>query len=114
MIPTGQKGFVVAPIATTAIRNLYDSTGGATGPLGYPIPAVTNVTDKNGNGIVQAFQKGIVHSSAAGTFLVPTAVMTAYSAMGWIRGSLGWPSATAVCDATGCVQQFQRGVINTH
>lgn len=114
LVPTGQAGFVVAPIVSPAIRDLYDSSGGATGALGYPTAIQTVVSDPNGNGLAQAFEKGVVHSSAAGTFLVPTSAMPAYSARGWVRGALGWPSGAAVCDAGGCVQQFQRGTIDTH
>ena len=114
LVPTGKKGFVVAPIVDAAIRDLYDTSGGASGPLGYPSAPQFTVTDKHGNGVAQVFQNGIVHSSSAGAFLVPSAIMPAYSAAGWLRGSLGWPTAAAVCDDTGCSQQFQGGVIDTH
>lgn len=112
--PVGQAGYVVATISDASIRTLYDTAGGSSGTFGYPVAAATTVTDRNGNGVAQAFQNGIVHVSTSGAFFVPNAVMPAYSAKGWLRGSLGWPSGTAVCDAGGCVQQFQNGTIDTH
>jgi uncharacterized protein with LGFP repeats len=114
IIPTGQTGFATARIENAQIQSLYTSTGGATGQLGRPVSPQTAVTDPNGNGVAQVFEKGIVHVSAAGAFLVPTAVMPKYSAAGWVRGTLGWPTAAATCDATGCVQTFQHGTIDSH
>lgn len=114
LVPTGKAGFVIASVVSVAIRALYDTAGGATGAFGFPIASQTAVFDSNGNGLAQAFQNGIVHSSTAGTYFVPSAVMTLYSGRGWVRGSLGWPSGAAICDAGGCVQEFQRGSIDTH
>lgn len=114
VVPTGQTGYVTARITHPQIQSLYDTTGGATGQLGRAVAPQSTVTDPNGNGVAQVFQNGIVHVSAAGAFLVPNAVMTVYSSRGWLRGSLGWPTAAATCDAGGCVQSFQNGQIDTH
>jgi hypothetical protein len=113
-IPLTGAPFAVEPVTDVRIAAMYTSSGGPTGPLGYAGP-ITKVTEKrNGNGVVQRFEGGLVHSSVAGAFLVPAEVMTAYSAQRWVRGPLGWPKAAAVCDAGGCVQQFQHGTIDTH
>lgn len=114
VVRAGQAGFVTARIEAGPILDLYTTSGGASGALGRAVAIQTIVTDPNGNGVAQQFQNGIVHSSVAGAFFVPTSVMTAYSAKGWVRGSLGWPTGVATCDAGGCVQTFQRGTIDTH
>jgi uncharacterized protein with LGFP repeats len=97
----------------TTVMAGYAASGWVRGELGWPTAAATNVTAPNGNGIAQSFQGGIIHAGPAGAFAVPTKVMTVYSARGWVRGSLGWPTGVATCDATGCVQQFQGGRIDT-
>jgi uncharacterized protein with LGFP repeats len=111
--PAGGTAHVVYPVTNTKIKTVYTASGAETGPLGYPLALVSTVTDKHGNGFAQAFDGGIIHSSAQGTFAVPTAVMKAYSAGGWLRGTLGWPTSADVCDATGCLQSFQGGKIHT-
>jgi uncharacterized protein with LGFP repeats len=74
-------------------------------------PVVESV---NGNGKMQRFQNGIVHSSAAGTFAIFTPMMTKYSAAKWVRGYLGWPIAAAVCSSGGeCTQAFSGGTLTT-
>jgi uncharacterized protein with LGFP repeats len=98
-------------ITSAAIKTYWTAHGGATGPLGEPTTLTVTVTDPNGNGFDQRFASGMVHSSAAGTFLVATPVLTEYSKAGWIRGALGWPTADEVCTKTGCTQKFQHGTI---
>ncbi len=98
-------------VSNAQIRALYQSTGGAGGTLGYPVAAVQAVADPKGNGFAQRFEKAWVHSSSSGTFSTSNALMVAYSAQGWLRGTLGWPAAAETCSATGCGQRFQGGML---
>ncbi|WP_372967406.1 LGFP repeat-containing protein [Microbacterium sp.] len=109
------KGAAAAPAAevtNSAIRAVYQASGGATGPLGYPLNPSKAVTDKNGNGYVQQFAGGWIHSSAKGTYATSTQLMTLYSAAGWLRGSLGWPAAAEKCTDLGCSQVFAKGTLS--
>ena len=98
-------------VSNAAIKALYLSLGGAGGSLGRPLTAVSVVTDKNGNGFAQKFEGGWIHSSAKGTFASGPAIMKAYSKAGWVRGTLGWPTASQVCDAVACTQTFTGGTL---
>ncbi|UJP11496.1 hypothetical protein L2X99_08365 [Microbacterium sp. KUDC0406] len=89
----------------------YVAQGGLGGSLGYPKETPKAVTDPNGDGIAQQFDRGWIHQSAAGTFASTTRTMTAYSAAGWLRGYLGWPTSREVCTAASCVQDFAGGLI---
>jgi uncharacterized protein with LGFP repeats len=114
-IPVSGAAFVVGPLSNPDIKALYESLGGGTGSLGYPVGGPTAFTHANGNGVAQRFEKdAVVHSSARGTFVVSGDVLAEYVAQGWFRGPLGWPTGAATCDADGCVQQFAGGVIDTH
>ncbi len=97
--------------SSTRIMSAYSAAGWLRGFLGWPIRSEEAVTDPNGDGVVQAFQGGWVHSSAAGAFTSSSAVMEAYSAAGWVRGELGWPTGEEFCTGQACVQTFQGGVI---
>lgn len=108
------KGGAAGPAASvtnSAIKTVYDATGGVNGPLGYPLKSVQTVTDKNGNGFAQQFAGGWIHSSARGTFASSTAIMSLYSAAGWIRGNLGWPTGAERCSDLGCSQTFAKGTL---
>ena len=35
-----------------------------------------------------------------------------YSARGWIRGDLGWPTSAETCTATTCTQSFANGTLS--
>lgn len=94
-----------------AVYTEYKAQGGLGGKLGYPAVTPKAITDPNGNGISQQFSKGWIHSSARGTFASTTPVMKAYSAAGWLRGSLGWPKSSESCQSGKCVQAFAGGVI---
>lgn len=105
---------VPAPAAfpvTGAIATEWQRMGGATGALGNPAATVTTVTDPNGNGLAQKFAGGFIHSSGAGTFSSLTPIMTAYSAAGWLRGTLGWPVGHTTCTSGTCTQPFAGGII---
>ncbi|MCE0508311.1 hypothetical protein LVJ59_04620 [Microbacterium sp. KKR3/1] len=109
------KGAAAGPAAevtNAAIKTAYQASGGSTGPLGYPLKAVQRVTDKNGNGYAQQFAGGWIHSSARGTFVTSSQLMAQYSAAGWIRGTLGWPSGAETCNDLGCTQAFANGTLS--
>ena len=109
--PTNGSAFVIPAVDNPPIRALYESLGGATGQLGYPTGPAAYVADTNGNGYVQQFQNAWVHSSSAGTFATSRTLMTKYSAAGWLRGHLGWPTSVETCNAGQCSQQFQGGTL---
>lgn len=111
--PVAGTAFVVAPVTDSRIRALYDTLGGSSGALGFATKPMDTVQDPNGNGVAQRFERGWIHSSAAGTFWSPTSIMTAYSAGGWLRGPLGWPTADPSCGGASeaCVQTFVGGTI---
>lgn len=90
----------------------YSAAGWVRGDLGWPVKAEQVVTDRNGNGVAQQFQGGWVHSSAKGTFASSSTVMTAYSAAGWLRGKLGWPTSAETCSGGACSQAFTGGTIS--
>lgn len=102
----------VTTTPTGSIATEWKRTGGASGPLGQPAAAVQTVTDRNGNGLAQKFAGGWIHSSSHGTFTSLTPIMTAYSAAGWLRGSLGWPVGQTVCTGGICTQPFAGGIIS--
>lgn len=113
----GSTQTAAAPAATTykvtgAIATEWKRTGGATGPLGNPTAAAQTVTDPNGNGTAQKFTGGWIHSSTAGTFTSLSPIMVAYSAAGWLRGDLGWPTGQSVCTSGVCTQPFAGGIIS--
>jgi len=109
-VPAGTGAGYMVPAGPIAVA--YVASGGASGPWGAPTSDVTSFTTTNGDGQGQNFEQGKALSSAAGVFFVPTRISSTHGSYGWIRGELGWPTADAVCDASGaCTQQFQGGVI---
>ena len=89
----------------------YAQSGGPTGSLGWPRSDTSTIT-ANGGGTGQAFEKGSLYGSTAGTFAVSGAVRDFYFTKGGSAGSLGWPKAAAVCaSASECRQDFQYGTI---
>lgn len=89
----------------------YIASGGTAGPLGYPAGAETAIESPNGNGFSQAFRGGQILRSSAGTFIISTTMLTELAKYGWVRGSVGWPTAEQVCDSVGCSQTFQNATI---
>ncbi|WEK62682.1 MAG: hypothetical protein P0Y60_08150 [Candidatus Microbacterium colombiense] len=100
-----------AEVTNTAIKAAYQAAGGATGVLGYPLQPAKWVTDPNGNGYVQQFGGGWIHSGTRGTFVTSSQIMALYSAAGWVRGSLGWPIGAEKCTDLGCSQTFAKGTL---
>ncbi|MFD0789104.1 LGFP repeat-containing protein [Microbacterium insulae] len=111
----GSTQSVAAPASypvSGAIATEWKRMGGAAGGLGRPLAAAAIVTDPNGNGVAQKFEGGWIHSSSAGTFSSRTAIMVTYSAAGWLRGDLGWPTSHTVCTSNICTQAFAGGIIS--
>jgi len=96
-----------------SIAAVWQGLGGTDSVLGSPLRAAQVVTDPNGNGFAQQFERGWIHSSAAGAFWSPSIIMGEYSRQGWVRGALAWPTENAECLPGGCVQTFQNGAIDT-
>jgi uncharacterized protein with LGFP repeats len=111
VVPTSGATLAVPRVTDSAIRAAYDALGGASGWLGQPVATSTAVTDRNGNGVVQRFENGWIHSSSRGAFATSESLMIAYSAAGWVRGALGWPTGDQICDASQCSQQFAGGIL---
>ncbi|MGK5113008.1 LGFP repeat-containing protein [Geodermatophilus sp. CPCC 205506] len=85
----------------------YRSMGGATSPLGFP----TGLERSLPGGWSQAFQKGSIYISTAGSFAVLTAADEAYRGLGGPRSELGFPTGEATTVAEGSRTTFQHGTI---
>ena len=87
---------------------------GGAARLGYPSGKAT-VVSANGGGTVQAFTKGKVFDSPAGTFGIGSGVfLRNYEAAGGPQGAAwGWPTSTVDCTLAGggCAMSFQKGVV---
>jgi uncharacterized protein with LGFP repeats len=114
---TGAAAVTTLGVSPTAIDAEYTARGGADGLLGDPAGAVQAVSTTKGSGVARKYEGGWIHSSAAGTFTTTNRQMGAYSAAGWVRGSLGWPTGPQqnVVDpnGNGFAQRFQGGWIHT-
>lgn len=112
ILPPSGAARIVPAVTDAAIRAAYDAAGGVA-VLGDPVIATTQITGPNGDGTGQRFaNNAYIHSSASGTFVVQGPMLDAYIAAGWVRGSLGWPTAAASCSATTCTQKFQFGTLS--
>ncbi|MFH8250734.1 LGFP repeat-containing protein [Microbacterium sp. B2969] len=97
-------------VSSPAIAALYTASGGSRGVLGAPVSWTIPIPE-NGGGIGQAFKGGSVYSSAAGTFAVTEPIRAGYFGLNGAAGTLGWPTAAGVCDATSCRQSFTGGTL---
>lgn len=94
-----------------AIEATWAATGWENGVLGYPTSdPVAGLRD---GGSYQTFASGSVYSSpATGAHWVTGAVLAAWGATGWERGTYGYPVGNPVTLPSGQMQQqFQGGVI---
>ncbi|MGH3722681.1 MAG: LGFP repeat-containing protein [Mycobacterium sp.] len=96
-----------------AVAEAYTKAGGEA-KLGLP----TGQPDKVGDGTVQAFAKGTIFSSPAGTHLVQGEILKVYTAQGGAGGALGFPTADEAETAGGpdvakggWIGEFQKGTI---
>jgi uncharacterized protein with LGFP repeats len=84
------------------------STGGVSGPLGYPASGVLTVS----GGTAVAFAGGSVYSSAAGgTHAVSGALRDAWWRSGGVNGTLGMPTSEVATVGTGTAQAFTGGSV---
>ena len=106
------SGAVVAAMDDT-LNSAYRTAGGPTGAYGWPLSAVTTIESSNGNGRTVGLTGGMLYNSANGTVLLPTEHQRLYVASGWIRNSMGWPTAAVDCTLPGggCRSTFQQGDI---
>lgn len=103
----GKPGFAVI----TAINAAYLVVGGPSGVLGWPTTGVINIP-QNGGGKGQVFAGGSIYSSVSGAFAVDGVIRAKYGKLGGSAGSLGWPTANAVCTSVSvCSQTFQHGAL---
>ena len=115
---TFQGGTLIKPtlgaayvIAVGPVGDAYLASGGPTGPLGLPTTANNPIASPMGNGSGQNFQNGTILASAAGAFLIRPPIAAAHASLGWVRGSLGWPTGEMTCSGGQCSQTFQGGTL---
>ncbi|HEX4402415.1 MAG TPA: hypothetical protein VHZ98_13915 [Galbitalea sp.] len=90
----------------------FQAMGGTAGVLGWPESAAVPWSANKVTGSYTSFDNGLIYASTTtGAVSITSApIRTAYGAVGGSLGSLGWPTADAVCDGSGnCTQQFQGG-----
>ncbi len=95
-----------------AIRHRWAQTGWERGPLGYPVTDELGTPD--GHGRFNHFQNGSVYwTSSTGAHDVRGAIRSAWSALRWETGPLGYPvtGETATPDGVGRYNHFQRGSV---
>ena len=96
-------------VITGDIRTYFGSTGGITGPLGWPASDPIAIA-AGGGGTVQSFAGGAVTSSPqGGTTSITGGMRTFYNTVGGIGGALGWPSGQQTCSGSWCSQAFLGG-----
>jgi uncharacterized protein with LGFP repeats len=101
-----------AHIVRGAIRSHWQSLGGPTGSLGYPLDDEQGSAD--GQGAFSAFERGtLVWSPATGPVVTAGGIRAAYESSGRETGPLGYPTAIEadIPGGRGRMQQFQRGVV---
>jgi uncharacterized protein with LGFP repeats len=95
-----------------AIRQKWAQAGWERGPLGYPVTDELGTPD--GQGRFNHFQYGSVYStSTTGAHEVRGAIRSAWSALRWETGPLGYPvtGETITPDGVGRYNHFQRGSV---
>ena len=97
-----------AQTTSGSIRDLWVKQGAGGGALGSPKSAM--VCGLAGGACRQEFTGGVVFATATAIRVVPGAIGAAWLAGGAEAGSLGAPSADAVCNSAGtvCRQDFAR------
>jgi uncharacterized protein with LGFP repeats len=91
------------------IRAAFNAAGGISGALGWPVGSQSCAADGSCS---QSFTGGgIIWSKAKGAYVIPTSIMSAYTAAGGQAGSLGWPQTGPISLAGGIVQAFEGGAI---
>jgi uncharacterized protein with LGFP repeats len=103
-----------------AVTAAWDAAGG--GSAGYPtVDTFCGLVDA---GCGQHFDDpatggtawSVYRSAHTAAVVVPLDVRQAWSAVGWERGPLGYPTAAVECGYAngGCLQRFQTGIVYSH
>ena len=103
---TGSRA-LLGPIST-----LWESTGGISGPLGYPTQSVSNAAD--GVGQYAHFQQGSIYwTEATGARALLGPIRDLWVADGAEQGPLGYPtsSVSTAADGTSQYAHFQNGSV---
>ncbi len=101
------SGYSVSPQMT----ELWNTWGGAGGPLG--VPTASQRCDLVPTGCSQVFSGGTVFwSPSTGAQAVGGLILTRWKASGGPGAGIGYPTSTVLgCASSGCTQTFQSGVI---
>ncbi len=109
---------VITPTASTTVRApvlaRWLQQGAEAGALGWPTGAVTTVKAKGVTLTSQAFQQGVVVTTATGVFAVTGATWRNWTAHQGAAGPLGLPRAsqtTSTVNGGGTAQRFTGGTI---
>lgn len=107
------RGTSVITMSDPDLISYFSTAGGVAGALGFPLTDKVTVpsSSPNGGGWQMPFERGLVESSAAGTFTVKDAIRDAHGRSGGVAGPLGWPTSEQSCSGGVCTQSFQNGAI---
>jgi hypothetical protein len=111
----GFTSWMMGTIASAAVWGpmaaVWSSSGLLGGQLGYAL--TDQVCGLTSGGCEQAFERGSIYSSSAGTFFVRHEVMDGWARQGWENGPLGYPVGNSFCGLTGagCGAHFQGGSV---
>ena len=92
------------------VRTAWASSGAENGPLGYPVRDERAGLARGGS--YQRFERGSAYwSPATGAHLVHGAIWQRWAALGYERGTLGYPVTDTLCGlvSAGCYQLFENG-----
>ena len=97
---------------TGGIGETFDSAGGLSSFIGYPMSDAEERTH-NGGGWAQAFQGAAIYWRFGAGYVMYGGIRDEYTRHGWSAGTLGWPVSAQDCglSPTGCMQSFQNGII---
>lgn len=96
-------------VVTGSVAALHSSTGGGAGRLGYP---TSSFVGQGGSYGFQAFERGTVYTSPAGTHAVNAGSLGSFhAAQGGGGGALGYPTAGETSSGGTWRQTFERGTV---
>ncbi|MGY2005222.1 LGFP repeat-containing protein [Blastococcus sp. SYSU DS1024] len=85
----------------------YQKLGGREGVLGFPVGRETTLA----GGWAQAFERGVVYVSNAGSFATVNGINAQYQKLGGAGGALGYPTGPEQTLPGGWGQNFERGAV---
>lgn len=97
---TASAGAHFVPAASMAVVASYPFLGSATGD---------HICGLTGDGCYQAFQKGTLYTSAAGTWPIQGGFMAAWTKSGKEWGAVGYPASAEIVSKGVVYQEFQNG-----